>query len=219
MRLVKQVALGLLLFTTGVCMEQAGEGSVELKTVLKRAHHKKTFNTSLVLQSFQPVAAPRPSRSQEVLATAARAPRRLAVRPESTPTVNSMEGADTEIITLTSERTFPPKAPAPPSHTAETTLVAPEDAFRLALRYKRAALEHCYEQELKKQAAFDGFLVVSVSLSADGKVTDAHIEEGSRRDAQVGACILAQLRQLQLPPLTEEAELIVPIRLEAKEPT
>lgn len=100
-----------------------------------------------------------------------------------------------------------------------SSLVAPEDAIRMVLRRKRAAFEHCYEQELKKQASFDGFVVVSMSLSADGRVTDVRVEEASRRDAVVGACIVAQLRQLKLPALTEEADLLIPIRLEAKKPT
>ncbi len=100
-----------------------------------------------------------------------------------------------------------------------STLIAPEDAIRMVLRRKKAAFEHCYELELRKQAAFDGFVMVSLSLSADGSVSNVRIEEASRRDAAVGACIVAQLRQLKLPPLTEEADLLIPIRLEAKKPT
>ena len=100
-----------------------------------------------------------------------------------------------------------------------STGVDPEDAIRMALRQKRAAFEHCYEAELKKQAAFSGFLVIAVSVSSDGKVTDARIQEGSRRDAAVGACIVAQLRKLVLPALTSEADLLIPIRLQAKEPS
>lgn len=99
------------------------------------------------------------------------------------------------------------------------TPAAPEDALRMALRRKRMVFEHCYEMELKKQAAFNGFVVLSVSVTVDGRITDAHVEEGSRRDAAVGACIAAQLRQLKLPPVSEEADLLVPIRLEARKDT
>ncbi len=107
-----------------------------------------------------------------------------------------------------------PVAPVPTS-----TAVEPQDAIRIALRSKRASFEHCYEQELKKQASFSGFIVVALSLSAAGKVTEARVQEGSRRDAVVGACIVAQLRTLKLPPLTSEADLLIPIRLQAREPT
>ena len=97
--------------------------------------------------------------------------------------------------------------------------VEPEDAIRMALRGKRAAFEHCYETELKKQASFSGFIVIALSLAANGKVTDARVHEGNRRDAVVGACIVAALRTLQLPALTSEADLLIPIRLQAKEPS
>jgi|GEM_PF-2229202 len=97
--------------------------------------------------------------------------------------------------------------------------VKPEDAIRMALRSKRASFEHCYEQELKKQASFSGFIVVALSLSATGRVTDAHVQEGNRRDAVVGACIVGQLRTMKLPPLTSEADLLIPIRLQAREPS
>lgn len=97
--------------------------------------------------------------------------------------------------------------------------VEPEDAVRLALRGKRASFERCYELELKKQAAFSGFVVISLSVSADGRVLDSHVEEGNRRDTIVGACIAAAVRTLKLPALTSDADLLIPIRLEAKEPT
>jgi hypothetical protein len=99
------------------------------------------------------------------------------------------------------------------------TEIDPEDAIRMGLRSKRASFEHCYEQELKKQAAFSGFIVVAVSLSASGRVTEAYVQEGNRRDAAVGACIVAALRTMKLPRLTSEADLLIPIRLQAREPT
>ena len=69
------------------------------------------------------------------------------------------------------------------------------------------------------QSAFDGFVVVALSVSADGRISGVRLEEASKRDAAVGACIVGQLRQIKLPPLTEEADLMIPIRLEAKKPT
>ncbi len=103
-----------------------------------------------------------------------------------------------------------PQAPAP---------VEPEDAIRMALRLKRSQFEYCYQRELKKQAAFSGFLVVAVSVTAEGTVTDARVQEGNPRDAAVGGCIVAQLRTMKLPLLTSDADLIIPIRLEAKDPS
>ena len=114
-----------------------------------------------------------------------------------------------------------PAAPLPtePVVARASNGVEPEDAIRMALRGKRASFEHCYQTELKKQASFSGFIVVALSLSASGQVTDARVQEGNRRDAVVGACIVAQLRTLKLPALTSEADLLIPIRLQAREPT
>lgn len=111
------------------------------------------------------------------------------------------------------------RKPAPVVEAAPRIEVEPEDAIRLALRGKRASFERCYELELKKQAAFSGFVVVAVSVSAEGKVLEAKVQEGNRRDAVVGACIAGALRTMQLPQLTSDADLLIPIRLEAKEPT
>lgn len=110
-------------------------------------------------------------------------------------------------------------APAPSSPAVASNQVEPEDAIRMGLRSKRASFEHCYETELKKQASFSGFILVALSLSASGKVTEAHVQEGNRRDAVVGACIVAALRSMKLPALTSEADLLIPIRLQAREPT
>ena len=94
----------------------------------------------------------------------------------------------------------------------------PEDAIRLAMRHKRAIFEHCFDVELRKQAVFSGFVVLSVSVSTRGEVTHARVIEGDRREKAVGACIAWQLRRMKLPALAYDAELIVPIRLEAKQP-
>jgi hypothetical protein len=71
--------------------------------------------------------------------------------------------------------------------------------------------------ELKKQAAFDGFVVVSLSVAQSGKVLEAGVEEGNRRDSRVGACIVAQLKTMRLPAFEEDVELQIPIRLQARE--
>jgi hypothetical protein len=95
----------------------------------------------------------------------------------------------------------------------------PDAAMRMALRQNRSLLERCYENELKKRATFNGYLVVSLTLSEDGRVVRATIEQAGGSSAEVGACITARLKSLKLPKLTSDAELILPIRLEAKEPT
>lgn len=93
----------------------------------------------------------------------------------------------------------------------------PEDAVRLALRHKRALLEHCYNMELRKQASFDAFMVISLSVSAAGRVTHVKVLEADHRSSAVGACIAGEVRKLKLPVVAYDADLILPIRLEAKD--
>jgi hypothetical protein len=109
-------------------------------------------------------------------------------------------------------------APIYISGNAEADAPKPEDAVRLALRSKRLVFEHCYELELRKQAIFSGFVVLSMSVSASGAVTHTRVVEGSKREAAVGSCIASKLRTLKLPDLAYDADLILPIRLDAKVP-
>jgi hypothetical protein len=98
------------------------------------------------------------------------------------------------------------EAPAP--------LPAPADAFRLALRSARAAFERCYDQALLTQPDLDGNFVVSVQVSARGRIETAHILDVAREAEGVAACITHRLKALKLPPVSEDAELVLPIRLE-----
>jgi hypothetical protein len=108
------------------------------------------------------------------------------------------------------------EASTPPA-AVEAEEVDVGDLARRAVRSKQTLLQLCYEQELKKQAAFDGFVVVALSVGADGRVESAVVEEGTRRDAKVGACIASHLKTLKFPPLGEAVELELPIRLQAQE--
>ena len=193
MRIIRLMMLGVLIVVTALCFEAAWQGAQDLDEVLGRA---RWAHTDFIIRAHR-VRAPELKPSPVEVAE---------------PEWHEVEPPGPKVVTQ--RRRF--KVPAPVAE-PETSRVAPEDAVRLALRRKRPMLEHCYEQELKKQASFDGFVVVSLSLTAAGEVTDAHVEEGTRRDAQVGTCIVAQLKALQLPPLTEEAELLIPIRLQAQQ--
>ncbi|MDP1826969.1 MAG: AgmX/PglI C-terminal domain-containing protein [Archangium sp.] len=201
MRVIRLLMLGVLVVFTTLSFELAWNAAQDTGDLLSRQDPSVTdYVVSVSLAAVNAV----PGESLDELEAwehwVVEAPP-VDPEPEPTPTV-------------TRRRIKRPVAKAEPS-----ALVAPEDAIRMVLRRKRAAFEHCYEQELRKQASFDGFVVVSMSVAADGSVTDVRVEEASRRDAVVGACIVAQLRQLKLPPLTEEADLLIPIRLQAKKPT
>lgn len=195
MRIIRLVMLGAMIVVTTLCFEAAWQGAQDMDEVLGRA---RWAQTDFIVRTHG-VRAPKLQPPLEEVAE---------------PEWQEVEPPGPKAVTHHRRFKRPPAVAKP-----ELSLVAPEDAVRQALRRKRPMLEHCYEQELKKQASFDGFVVVSLSLTAGGKVTDAHVEEGKRRDAQVGACIVAQLKALRLPPLTEDAELLIPIRLQAQQAT
>lgn len=199
MRATKPILLSVLAITAGASFLAAARSAAELQT---------------------------PARSWKASLPPARVPDRVSA---VAPVILEEELLEEEIIEAQLE-SAPEAAPGPrkvrkirPAPAVVPAIagleVEPEDAIRMALRSKRASFEHCYEKELKKQASFSGFIVVALSLSASGKVTEARVQEGNRRDAVVGACIVAQLRTMKLPPLTSEADLLIPIRLQAREPT
>ncbi len=201
MRTTRFVVLGSLTTATALCFMASWEAAQDFET---RSCEQGPLGISAL------VTPPR-----------ARIEPTLTIEPPS----QSLESESMEFEGLE----FPPaQPPAPVAHrrprvmasvapALDPTLTEPGDAVRAALRLKRPALEHCYEEELKKQAAFDGFVVVAISVAANGTVLGASVEEAGRRDARVGACIVAQLKRLKLPPLTEEADLQIPIRLQSKQ--
>jgi hypothetical protein len=95
-------------------------------------------------------------------------------------------------------------------------LLEPDEAVRIAIRDAKPLLARCYEMELKKRALFNGFLVVNISVTAAGRITQATVDETTAKEAQVAACIAAKLKRLKLPHLTADAEVSVPIKLEAR---
>ena len=197
MRATKPILLTLLAITAVACFVLAAYSAADL--------HQRSNATSRAYLWQAPLP---PAPVPEAITDVAPASLEEEVAPQ----------AEVEVAQVVKKpRRIRPVAPIAAS--AVSSEVEPEDAIRIALRSKRASFEHCYEQELKKQASFSGFIVVAVSVSASGHVTEARVQEGNRRDAVVGACIVAQLRTMKLPPLTSEADLLIPIRLQAREPT
>ena len=145
----------------------------------------------------------------------------LALRPPIVEEIEDIEPAELiEGLAAVPARRKARRVVQPSTEAVQAPVaIEPEDAIRMALRLKRGQFEYCYQRELKKQAAFSGFVVVAINVSIDGVVTSARVQEGNPRDAAVGGCIAAQLKTMRLPLLTSEAELILPIRLEAKDPS
>lgn len=96
--------------------------------------------------------------------------------------------------------------------------VEPDEALRAALRQHHTALERCYDRELRTRATFEGTMLISISVTADGRVVRASVEEAGPREAAVGACMVARIRELKLPRLSSDADVTLPIQLQAVEP-
>lgn len=207
MRLARSVLLGGLVVATGASFYGAWQESCALRASLD----PQPPRPSRVLAKLPQVVSPQPfsGRDGEQLSTL------------------EFDGDDEtfDALDLTAVQPPPPQrtvrrprveAAAPATAVAEAE-VDLGDLARRAVRSKQTLLQLCYEQELKKQAAFDGFLVVALSVAADGHVESAVVDEGTRRDAKVGACIASHLKTLKFPPLGEAVELELPIRLQAQE--
>ena len=213
MRAIKPILLSVLTVTAAACFLAAVRSASDLQ--------ERTSATARIYQWQAPLPPMRvaeqiidlePATLEEEQATAADVAALAAA-------LSAPQAPDAPAPVPVVKKPRPLVAAPPSTPTVARNEVEPEDAIRMGLRSKRASFEHCYETELKKQAAFSGFILVALSLSASGKVTEARVQEGNRRDAVVGACIVAALRTMKLPALTSEAELLIPIRLQAREPT
>lgn len=178
-----------------------------------------SFTAASELEEELPVREPQLQRRLSALVNP---PREVVTVP---PLVVERGEMEFEALELTPPEPEPTPPPPRRVHKVARRVEAPEpslfadpaDEVRKALKLKKGALERCYEMELKKQAAFDGFVVVSLSVAQSGKVLEAGVEEGNRRDSRVGACIVAQLKTMRLPAFEEDVELQIPIRLQARE--
>jgi TonB family protein len=78
------------------------------------------------------------------------------------------------------------------------------DADLMATVRKYApGIQFCYDNELKKQPGLGGKLVVSVTVAADGRVTDATIVKDTVRSAALTGCALAQIQAWKFPRVPE----------------
>jgi TonB family protein len=78
------------------------------------------------------------------------------------------------------------------------------DAELMATVRKYApGIQFCYDNELKKEPGLGGKLIVSVTVAADGRVTDATIVKDTVRSAALTGCALAQIQAWKFPKVAE----------------
>jgi TonB family protein len=66
-----------------------------------------------------------------------------------------------------------------------------------------AGIQYCYGNELKHDPSLAGKLVVSLTVSASGRVTQASIVHDSVRSQALSACALSQIREWRFPAIAE----------------
>jgi TonB family protein len=75
-------------------------------------------------------------------------------------------------------------------------------ASLLAVVQKYAAgIQYCYGNELKHDPTLSGKLVVALTVSADGRVTNATIVQNSVKSQALASCALSQIREWRFPPI------------------
>lgn len=87
-------------------------------------------------------------------------------------------------------------------HAASAPGVHRTNASLLAVIQRYAAgIQFCYENELNREPGLRGKLVVAITVSATGEVTDATVVQSTFATNRIASCALAQIRQWKFPPI------------------
>lgn len=78
------------------------------------------------------------------------------------------------------------------------------NASLLAVVQKYAAgIQYCYDNELKRNTALSGKLVVSITVAASGRVESAFVTSSTVGSPALAECALAQIRDWKFPVIAE----------------
>lgn len=120
-----------------------------------------------------------------------------------TPTISAAFGA--LVPTATSTRT-------------QTQLT--KEAIHRVMEANLIRFKRCYEVQLEKKPELAGTITTRFTIGDRGTVIDASIAVTSMNDAEVEACVLALVRELQFPPRPKGTVLGIsyPLKFESKPP-
>ena len=68
-----------------------------------------------------------------------------------------------------------------------------------------AGIQFCYESELAREPGLRGKIVVAITVSASGEVTEASVVQNTFGANRIAGCALAQIRQWKFPPIASGA--------------
>ena len=77
-----------------------------------------------------------------------------------------------------------------------------ESLLAVVRRYA-PGIQFCYDNELKRNPALRGKLVVAITVLANGEVSQADVVEDTLRSAAVSQCMLAQIRGWRFPAVAD----------------
>lgn len=75
-----------------------------------------------------------------------------------------------------------------------------QEAVRQVIGRSLSDIKTCYDDQLKTKPHLAGKLVVKIIVDDQGKVRESSVKSRTFDDAQVEACVLAQLAQRKFPP-------------------
>jgi len=111
-----------------------------------------------------------------------------------------------------------PSRSAPPVAEPDEAPPVPLDglALRRAIRAGLPAVKACYERSLKQGTERTGRMVVSWTVSADGSVTDARVQEDEIGAPRLQSCVVDVVAGWRFPRGTEDVEVEYPLRFGSK---
>jgi TonB family protein len=118
--------------------------------------------------------------------------------------LKAVEGSLVSVGSLTSST---PTGDTPASSGATKSGSAGPGVYRtnaslLAVIQKYAAgIQYCYTNELKRDPTLKGKLVVSITVSSSGKVTNATVIQNTVRSEKLAGCALSQILNWRFPPI------------------
>jgi hypothetical protein len=152
-----------------------------------------------------PPPAPEPAGSEAGSATRLPAPSRTRTATErsTAPQERQAQGPSAG----EQKPSGPPPSPAPPAEesagSGETALAMDLYGARVRYvvqRYYASRAQGCFDRATRNNPGVSGTVVVSLSIRADGQVRKGSVIRNTTGDAELGACLAAQVGSWKLPP-------------------
>ncbi len=113
-------------------------------------------------------------------------------------------------------RAAPVEQAAPPEPPAEEVIGNGEHIARAIAEEKRAAVQMCFERELKQTPTLQGTVVVELDLIAPHRVNGVRVSDDLDRPAFT-QCVSASMEHVAFSALNEDVSIRVPYELSARE--